>query len=343
MFLVGECAMRTLYEVPPQWREPQIRHLQSPALGWVLPPNAKGYTIDQSVEVNSFGLRDDEFSRSKPPGETRVLCLGDSFTFALGVAHEDLYVQQLERLLESAHEGRRFQVINAGVAGYNTRQELIYLSRRGFELEPDLVTVAFYWNDLVGNEPPLPDASTDVAGGDPQETSRPHVLPKGFRDALRKSVLLYQSVAGAKALAQILRPAENRYARVQRALLAGDAATLEPYWEATGARLLEMAEAARERNVPIILVVFPMENQVRHNYPDLVFAERLREIWAPTGMPFVDVEPEFRDALADGENPFLPYDLHPSSKGMAITAQALYRAIRKAELLRLGAGGGDSR
>lgn len=335
--LVGELGMRLFYAVPPTWIEPQTRHLRSPLLGWVLPPSSHSYTIDAPVSVNSLGLRDDELAFEKPAGERRILCLGDSFTFALGVRFEDLYVQQLERMLNERHAPPRFQAINAGVAGYNTRQELIYLRTDGLRLEPDLVTVGFYWNDLVHNGQPLPDL--DAPRIDPEQTWRDaeaaHAIPAPIRNALRQSVLLYQLVSRVKTVLQRLDPPTDEYTRVQTALLEGDAETLEPYWRETQTRLLEIAETARAHGIPALLIAFPNENQIRHDFPRLRYAERLREIWSPTGLPFVDLGPAYRAALESGDNPFLPYDLHPNAKGMEIAAEAVYRAVREAGLLGL--------
>ena len=98
--LLTEWALRQFYEVPPIWREPQMKHLESPLLGWVQPANSRSYSIDAPVSINSAGLRDDEIPREKPDGEFRILALGDSFTFALGVRLEDIWAQQLERILK---------------------------------------------------------------------------------------------------------------------------------------------------------------------------------------------------------------------------------------------------
>ncbi len=344
--LLAEGALRLFFVPAPPWREPQTRHVESPLLGWGLPPGSRSFTIDAPVSVNAHGLRDDEFPRAKPPGETRVLALGDSFTFALGVRFEDLYVQQLERLLDARHPERRHQVINAGVAGYNTRQELIYLRAEGLGFEPDLVTVGFYWNDLLGNEEPLPDLATprlperiETLGRD----ERRHTLPPWIRERLRSSVLLYQVVTRAKRLGQAFDPPTDPYSRAQQALLEGDAAVLDPLWEATGRRLRELAAALEPGAIPAVLVVFPMENQIRRDYPQLVFAERLREIWEPTGHPLVDLEPAYRAALEAGDNPFLPYDLHPNALGMRIAAEAIYQAIRDGGLLGGAKGRGARR
>jgi hypothetical protein len=339
LLLLLEAVARLVWPVPPTWIEPQTRHLHSPLLGWVLPPGSESYTIDAPVRVNSLGLRDDEIPLAKPAGERRILALGDSFTFALGVRFEDLYVQQLEALLAKQHPGERIQVINAGIAGYNTRQELIRLLVQGFALSPDVITIGFYFNDLVGNEEPLPDLATTPMI-DPDDSAPvaglQHALPSWIRDRLRRSVLLYQIVIRSKMLLQSFEPSDDDYSRVQRGLLAGDAKALEPYWRVTAERLLAIAAAARERDIPVVLLAFPMENQLKLEIPASVWGDRLREIWAPTGMPFIDVEPLYRAALAAGQNPFLPYDLHPSPLGMRIAAEQLLEAITRHDLLRLG-------
>jgi lysophospholipase L1-like esterase len=337
--LLLEAIARLVWPVPPTWIEPQTRHLHSPLLGWVLPPGSTSYTIDAPVKVNSHGLRDDEFPLAKPPGERRILCLGDSFTFALGVAFDDIYPQQLERMLGERRPNERFQAINSGIGGYNTRQELIYLLARGFAFEPDLITIGFYWNDLVFDEDPLPDLATTPWVEPGSKLSREgtgHTLPSWLRDRLRQSVLLYQIVLRTKLLMYALDPPHDIYTLVQQALLEGDEKLLAPYWRITGQRLLEIAAAARVHGVPVMLVAFPMENHVKRDYPRLVWGERLREIWAPTGMPFIDLEPAYRESLREGRNPFLPYDLHPNPVGMRIAAEQILDVITTHHLLGPG-------
>jgi len=340
VFAVAELVLRRWVPLPPVWKTPQSYHIPSPLLGWVLPEGTTSFSIDQPVRINSLGLRDDEFPRDKPEGEQRVLCLGDSFTFALGVAFEDLYSQRLERRLNALGGPTRFQVINAGVAGYNTRQELIYLLAEGFELEPDLVVIGFYWNDLVGNDAPLPDLSTPrrVAGAGELQDSPRHMIPKVLRDLLRSSVVVYRSVLGVQQIRSRLSPYQHEEARLQRALLHGDRELAAGYWASTGERLRTIASEAASRRIPVVLMAFPMENQVRFEYPQAIWARALQEIWAPTAMPWIDLEPPFRQALAAGENPFLPYDQHPSPKGMEIAEAQLYRTIAASGFLGLGGG-----
>lgn len=333
-----EGALHLLYESPSQWVEPQTRHLVDPTLGWILPRNDQSFTIDAPVSTNSLGLRDDEFPIEKPDGEIRILCLGDSFTFALGVRFEDLYVQILEGMLAERHPGRRFQVINAGVAGYNTTQELVFLQADGLRYDPDLIVVGFYWNDLIGNAKPLPAIDGPInrdRPAEPEPATDQHSLPRWIRDPLRKSLVLYLGVTRIKNVIAALDDAPNETIAVQRAILAGDAETLAPRWTETGERLRALAAVAAERQIPVLLMSFPMENHVRMEAPPLAYDQALAEAWRPTGQSMVDLAPAYRSALQEGRNPFLPYDLHPGRLGMEIAADAIYSAIRSRGLLPL--------
>ena len=80
------------------------------------------------ISINSYGFRDHEFSVKKPEDVCRIVALGDSLTFGQGVPLASTYPKQLERLLnEKMGGGPRFEVLNAGVQGYNTVQEEILL------------------------------------------------------------------------------------------------------------------------------------------------------------------------------------------------------------------------
>ena len=334
--LLLEGALRLFYETPPIWKEPQVQHLHSPLLGWVLPANTHHFfSIDMPVSINSAGLRDDEIPMEKPPGEMRVLALGDSFTFALGVAFEDIWAQRLETLLKEQGPIRDVQVINAAVAGYNTRQELIYLLAEGFSWQPDAIVVAFYWNDLLDNEPPLPDPATTprLAPGEgvlPRD-QQTHTLPSWLRDGLRRSLVLYLSVNRAKGLWASFHPPQTPLVAVQRALLEGDRETLAPYLRVTEQRLLEIASAARQRQVPVVLVYFPDEGEVVRPGRGFQIPAWLGEVWRTTGMPFVDLGAPFVASRQAGKNPFLPYDLHPNATGMDIAAHAMLPVITSLE------------
>jgi lysophospholipase L1-like esterase len=98
------------------------------------------------VHVNALGLRGPERTVGKPPHTARILVLGDSFAFGFGVAQDETFSAELERLLRE--RGLEVEVLSSGVPGWSLDNELVYLRTEGFELEPDLILLASSENDL---------------------------------------------------------------------------------------------------------------------------------------------------------------------------------------------------
>lgn len=128
-----------------------------PVLGIALRPDRRGWFVDEGrafVTTNSLGFRDAERPRAKPPGAFRVLVLGDSFTEAVQVPAEKTFEKVAERSLAScpALKGRPVEVMNWGVRGYGTVEELELLRLLGHDQTPDAVVLADYpETDLLDN------------------------------------------------------------------------------------------------------------------------------------------------------------------------------------------------
>lgn len=88
-----------------------------------------------SYQTNSRGLRDREYALEKPPGKTRILALGDSFTFGHGIA----YGQRFTDLLESSFDD--VEVITMAVPGSGQDQQLMQFAVEGLAYRPDHVFV----------------------------------------------------------------------------------------------------------------------------------------------------------------------------------------------------------
>jgi lysophospholipase L1-like esterase len=120
------------------------------------------------VQTNSIGLRDGPIV-ARQPGELRILVLGDSVAFGWGVRNEDIFPRRLEVDL-TRDLARPVRVINSGVGGYNTEQELAFLKLRGPEIAPDLVLLLYVDNDIEINEGPFePEQHTSFAGKSPPQ------------------------------------------------------------------------------------------------------------------------------------------------------------------------------
>ena len=87
------------------------------------------------------------YSRKKPEGVFRIVCLGSSSTEGYGSEHPELgsYPSKLDLLLERCSPGP-VEVINAGVGGYRLTQLRIYFEQILSGLDPDLLILYFGGN-----------------------------------------------------------------------------------------------------------------------------------------------------------------------------------------------------
>jgi hypothetical protein len=140
-------------------KRPLFRRSDIPGLIYEFVPSTGGRTRGNPIKINSFGLRDYEFSLEKPQGTFRILGLGGSFTYGEGVALEDTYLKKLEYKLNKTDSSKHYQSINAGVPAYSICQQKIYLEEKGIRFQPDLIIVGF----LLGN--PCKDSLSPPAYG----------------------------------------------------------------------------------------------------------------------------------------------------------------------------------
>jgi hypothetical protein len=125
--------------------------------GFALQPGVEGHYQREGesyVRINSDGLRDRERPKAKPADTVRIAVLGDSFSEAMHVPMEQTFWFLLERKLQEcrAFPGKRVEVINFGVSGYGTAQELLTLRQKVWDYSPDLVVLAFTtYNDIYDN------------------------------------------------------------------------------------------------------------------------------------------------------------------------------------------------
>lgn len=121
-----------------------------PDLGWVNKPGVRTRVeapkFSYRLEINDQGLRDRQHPYAKPEGVLRIVLLGDSLAYGWGVDNGLAFADLVERDL-----GPGVEVINLGVPGYSTDQELWMLQREGQRYAPDLVLECFILNDVVGN------------------------------------------------------------------------------------------------------------------------------------------------------------------------------------------------
>jgi hypothetical protein len=149
--VIGEIGLRLLGLAKPAF------YTYDQYRGWALRPGAEGWDVKEGeayVRINHEGFRGPETTIAKPPGTVRIAVLGDSFTEAQQVPEDRTFSAVIARSVAdcSALRGRQVQVLNFGVNGYGTTQELMTLRHQVWQFSPDIVVLAvFTGNDIMNN------------------------------------------------------------------------------------------------------------------------------------------------------------------------------------------------
>lgn len=272
-------------------------HRPHAILGWSLRENwaGKWSWTGGYARINAQGIRDDAPVLGKQPGERRLLILGDSVTFGASVATDQTYPQRLQA--ELATRGSNVRVLNGGVTSYDPSQEADWLELFGWKLEPDQLAVAFCANDL-----------------EPSNRSTTHAIPAAGagRWLTEHSIIAFKLQRCVWRMEAGIGDGSNVVIN-QEAPLKG-----MPFVEAA---YRQIAAAARERNVPVTLIVFPNKQWLNANEGDDL-RSRLGQLAGALNWHCIDLTTAF--ATHANDDLYLPNDpIHPSSLGYAIAARAI--------------------
>ena len=95
-------------------------------LFWVPMPNTRKVYFNVTMTINSNGHRGYNIT-SKKSNEYRILSLGESTTFGIGVEDNETYSFLLQKKLNTKNSSKYFfNVLNAGVSAYSSFQSLKY-------------------------------------------------------------------------------------------------------------------------------------------------------------------------------------------------------------------------
>ncbi len=284
------------------------------------------------VHHNALGFRGPEVPPVKAPGKLRVLVLGDSFAYGIGVADGETFSARLEAL------DPRFEVLNSGVNGYGTAQELLLLRDQGLALRPDVVLLVFFWNDLGNNFvrtfPRFRLSDGALVWPEPMVVEETRPTPR--RRAWLRHSYVYRFVSDRlKILGYRLKLLLNIPLETTDFVVDADRASA---WELTGALVREIRDRAASEGARSVVAIIPDQVQVEPGASvlgleevDYAVQERMRANCEPLGIPLVDLLPVLRDEGEGGGEPlYYAKDRHLTARGHALVARAL-----QAELDRL--------
>jgi lysophospholipase L1-like esterase len=327
-----EILARAVFPAPPgDERRPQVAYLYDPEIGYVQAGNQKAWMQDQLITINSLGFRGKETMTPKPQGAVRTVIVGDSVTVGMGVGDRETFAARLEDRLRARFPSRPLDVVNLGVSGYGTRQEVALLRRYVARLEPDLVLVGFYVNDVpdaLDDDAAFDARGTRIAAADPQPGQVLHINPPSaswLMRTLRKSRAIYVLGRAIIGLSGGGEKGSTSFSLELEMLQGKTTPDIERAWNVVQTQLAQLGTLAKDRGFSIGIVILPCKEQVTGRYPNDMYQARIRAIAQP--LEFFVVDP-LQALVASGrraDDLFIPYDRnHPSAAGHRIIGDAIF-------------------
>ena len=276
---------------------------------------------------NSLGLKNRELG-TKARGTYRILFLGDSLIWTGDTSSGQLYTEVLEQRLNKrfSNSSRVFEVINAGIPGYTTYQELEFLKIYGIDMEPDLVILGFVFNDLFYKYLHKPSEQNLL---DLEPTFRLNRFnPDTFTGRLFARIYLAHAV---------VRMSERIWKKLRQSPMFPFEKRSDFFlawkdygWKRVGTLIGEMQTLLAERGSSLVILVFPVSDQVNDQYRALDEAfvlypqGKIREIGDDYAIPMLDLtEAIYQNG---GLTLFRDY-LHLNAKGNDIVTNELEKYL----------------
>jgi lysophospholipase L1-like esterase len=305
------------------------------------------------LRLASFLLRrDDPFRLRAASGARLVYCIGDSFTWGLGVRKDRAWPQLLQELVNRASVTKRADVNNLGFPGLSGANALFAVASAIKQGDAGIILLMAGWN---ANDSDFIEHA--------KETSRPVPLREQVEDVFEHS-RVYRVVK--RALTYRSRTALlDRYELVPQSEM--EFYDFRAYQEIAYRNLRQIVRLCREFEVPIVLLNYPYRDLPPNEYSkneyyhvlygrtklspgDYVIEDRrpdeiaihsvIRKVGEEEGVKVIDFQEAFARSGRPADQLFISDFHHPSQIGHEIMATAVMQAIGS-DLVRLADGDAD--
>jgi hypothetical protein len=334
--------------------------LEDGYLGRVLRPDASlhveghpDYTYDiatLSLGIGEGGFRDDGLN-----GPVYAVTVGDSFTFGDGVSLEQTWVERLEASI--GHD-----VVNEGVPGYSSIQNMRNLAAYSLPLEPEVVIWAFFNNDpaddwafqawLASGEPSWGAWQRMQLANEATETDAQAADTDSLTTFLAENSRLY-AVANlaAQAADEPYQPYVDdtldfrfKFDTVWNKYLNADDERVQYGMQLAQFNVLEGQRLAGEQGVELVLALIPFKEQVYwpivsryverpEDYDVDWMTDAMLDFCADNDLTCIDLLPAFRARAEQGEQLYFRTDGHFNEAGHALAAELIEEGLAEHGLL----------
>lgn len=329
-------------------------YMTAPGIAFKLNPNGS-----LRGELNRDGFRDLDRSFEKPPGNYRVLFLGDSFVWGV-VKREETFASLIEADLNASASAlppetsapasqsapaRRVEIINLGVPGYGPVESLNLWRNYGVKYHPDAVIYGFYYgNDLTDDNPA---AYQRALLGELVTIRRDSLLDRSRALNFLRSRWIKARYALTHKKDDPAMTAADRKRNLVAHLALFDT-KLDGFYQAATDLLrgafTQMRALAEETHTPLLVARYPSQFMVDPPAARRVLAEigrrpeelemkkpvaRVGALLGELGIETVDITPEIEAGQAAGQLFSPKDDTHFNPIGNRVAADALLPAVRR--------------
>lgn len=247
----------------------------------------------------------------KVPGTFRIAVVGDSFTFGPHMQLDDTFSKKLERMLNQNVGAPRVEVLNRGINGHSTENE-VETVRQVVREQPDLLVLEITLND-----------------------AEPHILSDREREELFGAPWLRWKIFSVwRSLGFIAQRFHNsqtvrRYIKYHSNFFK-EPATRERF-DTSIRRIVSISKGA---NIPMIAMVFPLfDFRVDERYPFAETHQIIGDVLSKHGVRFVDLRGAYVGIPPERLQVIPGVDNHPNEIAHRIAAERLLAVMANSNLV----------
>ncbi len=332
--MFGEIAVR-VFDIGPRFDPIPLDNYRicgNPILRYELVPKS----IYRGDPINSAGLRGKEIPQAKPMNTFRIACVGDSTTFGLYVKDAETYPSRLESILNlhPSPDGRRAEVINFGVAGYNINQNVENLRVRALAYSPDAILFGYCMNDP--SEYSAEFAVLRNRAGPAKRQYLDNIIHRsgtlaGHSRLFRLGYYAWLTEKEAWGSGANSSPTQSRKAPLRAGKKSFFHKIHEPGAGWDRVALGFEALRATASTVPVYVVVFPILDGLTDD-PYIELHARVRALAESHGFQVIDLLEPLREASRNSTEPLALDELHPAPFGNDVVARTVANVLLQSAL-----------
>lgn len=274
---------------------------------------------------NPFSFLRSQRPQIKQKEVFRIAFIGDSFMEGEGIGQLDNFPAHFQRDAYRAFPNMRFESMNYGISGSDTRNEVMMLLYEVPAVRPDLVVWGYVLNDIGG----------------PDQALAPGNLYDGINFKFKpfQEMLQSHNLGGLRTHWRLYDYAVTRYENtiLSDTTINSYLRSYNPRYNATELKAMKenfraVAAFYRKRHVPVVLFVYPLLVNLDHDYPFTGIHRTVIAAAKEAGLYTLDTLPAYL-----GKDPTTLWvqiwNHHPNSAGQKIAADAVMKFVRKEELI----------